>query len=353
MTPPEGRSLFGCFVMSGKLKYPTASRLCDVPIRAAWSVAHRYPHRMTVAWDDEVDAIITGDAAAGFASVTPAHGVVIVPMAPLGLRDRDVGTVTLTTSLGLPKKLDRLRGNSSVAIAYHAREHGDSDSPLHVLVQGTAFVEARPNRAWLESITPQWEHFLGPRQSGPLGRLMDIYYWQRLAITVQVHRILVYDGTTASPRVLGHALPAGHPSSQTAPKQGIEPRVDTGKIAAQIGRLPHTLLGWVGADGLPMVARVQVRGFNDQGLSLGTSDGLFPSGCRRAGLTSHHFHRHMVGQEQRVHTGWLDVKGAEATYAPHTRAGYALPQSKALMSLGAAVGMRAGYRRARQLGLTN
>ena len=39
---------------------------------------------MGVEWDDQVDEIIGGDAAAGFAYVTPARGVVTVPMAPLG-----------------------------------------------------------------------------------------------------------------------------------------------------------------------------------------------------------------------------------------------------------------------------
>ena len=195
-------------------------------------IAARYLRRVTVHWDDEVDAIIAGDAAAGLASVTPARGVVVVPMAPLGLRDRDAGTVTVTSSLGLPKKLDRIRRNPSVALAYHAREHGDSDSPLYVLVQGTATVQERPNRAWLESITPQWEHFLGPRHGGTVGRLMDIYYWQRLAITVQVRRVIVYDGT-AAPRVFGEDLPDDPPAAQRPPKLGTHPRVDTAKVAAR------------------------------------------------------------------------------------------------------------------------
>ena len=60
----------------------------------------------------------------------------------------------------------------------------------------------------------------------------------------------------------------------------------------------------------------------------------------------------MVGQEQRVHTGWLEVDGTEATYAPHTRTGYALPSSQTLLRLGSVIGMRAGYRKGRQLGLT-
>ena len=52
-----------------------------------------------------------------------------------------------------------------------------------------------------------------------------------------------------------------------------------------------------------------------------------------------------------MHTGWLEVDGTEAIYAPHTKAGYALPRSKTLMTLGSALGTQAGYRKARQLGL--
>ena len=59
----------------------------------------------------------------------------------------------------------------------------------------------------------------------------------------------------------------------------------------------------------------------------------------------------MIGQEQRVHTGWLEHDGARIRYSPHTRAGYALPASKALFVAGAAVGTRAGMRRARAAGL--
>jgi hypothetical protein len=306
---------------------------------------------VTVTWDDDIDEIIGGDAAVGFASVTPARGVVIMPMAPLGLRDRDAGTVTISTSLGLPKKLVRLRQNPSVALAYHAREHGDSTSPLYVVVQGTATVDPQPDRAWLESITPQWEHFLGPRHTGLLGRLMNTYYWQRVAIHIKVSRVLVHDGTPGAPRVIGDELPAAEPSPQSAPTSGTGPRVDTGKVASHLDRLPHSLLGWVGSDGLPMVTRVSSGGVDEHGVRLVSRDGPLPAGDRRAGLTAHSFGRHMVGQEQRVHTGWLEVDGDEAVYAPHTKAGHALPPSKTLFAVGAGIGMRPGYKEARELGL--
>jgi hypothetical protein len=269
-------------------------------------------------------------------------------MATLGLRDHEAGTVTLTTSQGLPKKLARLQRNPSVAISYHAREHGDSTLPRHVLVQGVATVQA-PDRAWLESITPQWEKFLGPRHAGPLGKYMNVYYWQRVAITVQISRVLVFGGSGSGPRVLGAALPA-EPAPQRSPKGGTGPRVDVAKTARYIERLPHSLLGWVGGDGLPMVVRVAAEGLTADGVRLTTPEGPLPAGGRRAGLTSHMFRRHMVGQEQRVHTGWLSVDD-DAVYSPHTRRGYAVPASRTLMALGTGVAMRSGLRKAKRLGV--
>lgn len=304
----------------------------------------------SVQWDDKVDQVIAGDAAAGFTYLTPARGVVIMPMAPLGLRDREQGTVTVTTSLGLPKKLVRLRANPSVALVYHAREHGDSTLPLFVVVQGIATV-GQPDRAWLESIGPQWEHFLGKRYGGLRGRLLDVYYWQRVAITIDVRRVVCWDGTSVEPSVVfGEPLP-DDPAPQAPPKLGTAPRVDTAKVAGHVERLPHSLLGWVGADGLPMVVDVTSEGADADGVRLVPVRGSLPAGGRRAGLTSHRFHEHMVGQEQRVHTGWLSVDGDRATYMPHTKAGHALPRSKALMVVGAGLGMRMGYRKARELGV--
>jgi hypothetical protein len=304
---------------------------------------------VTVQWDDDVDEIITGDAAAGFASITPAKGVVIFPMAPMGLRNREAGTITVTSSLGLPKKIARVRANPSVAIAYHAREHGDSDRSEYVLVQGTAVVPDHPDRAWLESITPQWERFLGPRHGQWMGPGPDIYYWQRLAIQVIVRRVLVYDGGSLV-KTFGEDLPDA-PASQSPPKNGTSPRVPAEKTAGHLDRLPHSLLGWVDSDGLPMVAQVTSSGVDDRGVRLATRDVPLPQGGRRAGLTSHRFKRHMVGQEQRVHTGWLQVDEGEAVYAPHTAAGYAVPASRAAMALGTALMMPRGYKEARKLGL--
>ena len=48
------------------------------------------------------------------------------------------------------------------------------------------------DRDWLESITPEWERFLGPRSAGIAGRILEIYYWHRVPITIHVDRIVAY-----------------------------------------------------------------------------------------------------------------------------------------------------------------
>ncbi len=210
---------------------------------------------MAVQWDDRIDEILNGDAAAAVAYLTPAKGVVITPMSPIGLRDRERGTLTVTTSLGLWKKVVRLRADPAMAVAFHAREHGYSASSDFVLVQGRATVPDRPDRAWLESIQPQWERFLGPQETGWRAKLMDVYYWERIGIEMQIERILRWDNLACAgePEVIGAPLPAEPPAPQKQPGNGTAPRVDSGKALAYGQRLPHALLGWRDADGLPML----------------------------------------------------------------------------------------------------
>ena len=126
--------------------------------------------RGLMSWSDEVDSIIDGDLTAGLAYVTPAGGVVVTAVAPVGLRDRAAGTVGFTTSLGLGKKLERIKRNPKVALAYHAREHGFADSDLYVLVQGVARPITDPDRDYLENVLgPKAERFMGPPKRGVFG----------------------------------------------------------------------------------------------------------------------------------------------------------------------------------------
>jgi hypothetical protein len=59
----------------------------------------------------------------------------------------------------------------------------------------------------------------------------------------------------------------------------------------------------------------------------------------------------MVGQEQRIHTGWVVADdGGSVRYSPHTKSGYRLPRSKLLYNVGCA-SLARGMRGARRAGL--
>src|SRR3954447_22279604 len=105
-----------------------------------------------VRWPDEVDEIVAGDLTTALAYVTPAGGAVITAVAPGGLRDREAGTVSFTTSLGFGRKLERISRNPRVALAYHAREHGFAGSSDYVIVQGDASATTEPSREYLETV---------------------------------------------------------------------------------------------------------------------------------------------------------------------------------------------------------
>ena len=168
---------------------------------------------VTVTWSEDVDEILAGDLAAALAYLTPAKGVLISPMAPLGMRNRDRGTITLTSSLGLWRKLARVRRSPEVAVVYHARDHALTDRAGFVLAQGRGEVEEKPDREWLESITPDWDRFLEPKRGGLTGRALRTYYWERVRITVEIERIVAYPTTEAERRTGRQRQPARRPGA--------------------------------------------------------------------------------------------------------------------------------------------
>jgi len=122
-------------------------------------------------------------------------------------------------------------------------------------------------------------------------------------------------------------------------------------VAAHAQRLPHTLLGWCGSDDMPEVVPVAAVEAGDSAVMLGVPADTVPAGGRRAGLTSHQFQPRMIGQEQRVHTGWLESDGADrVVYLPHTKAGYRLPPSKLAFTL-ASGSIAFRIKKARDMGL--
>jgi hypothetical protein len=299
-------------------------------------------------WSDVADAIIGGDLTAAFAYVTPAGGAVPTPVAPIGLRDRDAGTVAFTTSLGFGRKLQRIDANPRVALAYHAREHGFASGDHFVLVQGTASYDADPDEEVLAgTVQPASARFMGAPRRGPFwDRWLRAYYADRVLVTVAVERVVCWPDLACSgePAVDGAALPPSPPPAQAPPAKGTAPRVPVERAARRLAALDHVLLAYAGADGFPVVAPVRVGAAQASGIEL--SGPALPDGARRAGLLAHSYGKQLVGLRTRQHTGWL----ADGVYAPHTENGFRAPANKTLLLLGNGYLARRGLAQARAQG---
>jgi hypothetical protein len=298
-------------------------------------------------WSDQDDAILAGDLTAALVYLTPAGGAVLTPVAPIGLRDREAGTVSFTTSLGFGRKLDRIKENPRVALAYHAREHGFASGTRFVLVQGTASYIAHPDSQLLEDVVmPASTRFMGAPKRGPFwDRWLSAYYQDRVLVTVEVERLVSWPDQTCSgePTLSGQPLQAGEPEAQVPPKKGLGPRVDVARAARRLRKLPHALLGYRGADGFPMAAPVAIGEATPSGIEL---EGPLPGGGRRAGLLAHRYEAKLIGLEMRQHTGWL----LDGVYAPHTEGGFRAPSNKTLLLLANGFMARRGLKRAQALG---
>jgi hypothetical protein len=306
-----------------------------------------------VRWSDEADGVITGDLTAAAAYLTPGGGAVVTGVAPVGIARRDAGALGFTTSLGFPRKLERIISEPRVALAFHAREHGFSASPVFVLAQGRARVDIRPSRARLEALIPQAERYLGQVVRGPVwDRLLHEYYVERVFVDITVERVVVWPDPSAAGEmeVTGTPWP-GAPAPQPAPGNGAGPRVDTGRAAERIAVLPHRVLAYRGADGFPVVVPVQVAGHDGAGLRLVVPGGLLPPGGRRAGLLAHAYRPQLVGLSTRIFTGWLDVTSdGTAIYAPHTSKGFVAPPRKKLLMVSNGLFAKYGMWQARRQG---
>src|SRR4051812_25112572 len=205
---------------------------------------------MAVSWDDEVEDVLAGDLTVALGYRTPAGGVVVQAVAPIGLHDRVAGTVGFTTSLGFSKKLERIARDPRVAMAYHAREHGFGDSPAYVLVQGRARVIDEPTGAEREQVREHATRYLGPPAEGFFwDRWLREYYSARVPVRIDVERIVVWpdlDCPGGPARVPGAALAAQPPPPQRPPKGGTGPRVDVAKAAKRVRGTQHVLLGHAG-----------------------------------------------------------------------------------------------------------
>ncbi|MFI9509518.1 hypothetical protein [Nocardia sp. NPDC052566] len=309
---------------------------------------------MTISWPDEIDAVLVNDLTCGLSYLTPAGGAVVCAVAPIGMRDRELGTVGFTTSLGFGRKLERIERDPKVALAFHAREHGigDTSNQRYVLVQGDARFDARPNPQMMERLGAQAAAYTGPPRRGPFwDRWLSAYYADRVLVTIEVTRIISWPSLDAAgtPEVFGAPLPDERARPQKAPTNGTAPRVDVAKAATKAATLPHRLLAYRQSDGYPAVVPVQVAASGPDGVRLTGASGL-PEGGRRAGLLAHSFRAQAIGLECSQYTGWLEVDGGGAVYAPHTASGFKIPPNKTIMLLANGLLARRGLAKARKEG---
>src|SRR3954468_994546 len=248
----------------------------------------------TVQWPDAVDEVIGGDLTAALAYVTPAGGAVVTAVAPIGLRDREAGTVSFTTSLGFGRKLERMERDPRVALAYHAREHGLSSSSRYVLVQGSASVVKEPDQDYLEFIGSQATPFMGPPRRGVFwDRWLSAYYGDRVPVHVQVERVVSWPDLRCEGDPGGHGARAaadGPPPPQKPPAKGTGPRLDSARAGTAASKLPHQLVAFRGPDAYPMVVPLRVTGADEGAIRLeAATTGLLPPGGRRAGMLAHDY----------------------------------------------------------------
>jgi Pyridoxamine 5'-phosphate oxidase len=300
-------------------------------------------------WTDEVDEILDGDHAVTLAYVTPAGGVVLAPVSNFGLHDRADGILTVNSSVGAWKKLERIGSNPHVALVFHTRAHASHERPEYVLVQGRASLQP-PVSDYPSSVLEHWERLEPWRDLGPLWKRWLQIYALRVEVRIAVERLFVWPDLACEgvPRIEGVPLPTDAPVPQRPPAKGTAPRVDSVRVARRVAGLPHALLGWVGADSFPFVVPVRVGAATAQGITLEVPEGTAPQGGRRAGLTAHWFSRGVVGQRQIICTGWMEGGPGQnrVSYSPHTRAAYRMPNSRFVYHVATGGFTRLRYRQA-------
>jgi hypothetical protein len=306
-----------------------------------------------VSWPDHVDEILGADMTAALGYATPARGAVVMAVAPIGLRDRERGAVGFTTSLGFAKKLDRIRREPRVALAYHTRKHGRSNRRQFVLVQGRAEPVTEPTPEDRALVRRQAEQFLGSSRSGPFwDRWLREYYMVRIPVWVMAERITVWPDLACAgpPERFGLPEPVSTPDPQLAPAKGTGPRVNMERAAKRLSKTPHLLLGHLADDGYPELGPVELAASDATGLELAAAPGVIPEGTRRAGLLGHDYRPKLIGLTARQHTGWLEAGDDRGLYAPHSETGFVAPPNKTLLLFGNGLQAKLGVRKARKEG---
>jgi hypothetical protein len=284
---------------------------------------------------------------------TPAGGVLLHPVAPVGLRDRDAGTVSFTSSLGYWKKLERMERDPRIGLLFSDRSHGHTTDPLIVLLQGDVEIESQPDQDFLDELFGHhMPRFFGPTVRGPIwDRLTREYHRVRVRVTISLKRLTGWEPESGGIiEVAGESRPYGEPPEPAPPRAGVAPQVSVAKAARRASELRTACLGYIGRDGYPVLTPVEVDGHSDAGLALASVRPL-PDGGRRAGLLSQSYGPGLKGASIQHHTGWLRASGGRVSFAPHTSRGFTAPFGVRTATLGGSMQAKAGLRRARRQGL--
>ncbi|MFJ8228486.1 hypothetical protein ACIQ9E_00815 [Streptomyces sp. NPDC094448] len=263
-----------------------------------------------VTWSDEVHEVLVGDPTAALAYTTPQRGVVVTPVSPLGLADREAGTLAFTSALAFGRKLNRILRDPRVALCYHARDYGSSTSRTLVLAQGDAEVSLHPPEDRLAALHERMADRFGGRKQGTLWDWIQYEAdHQRAFVDITVTRLVTWGERTPHDWTSLDGSPwPDPPGSQDPPARGTHARIDPAEAARRLAPLPHRLIGYLGSDGFPVVRPVQTAGIDGDRIRLEAPTAALPPGGRRAGLLGHRYTPHCAAP-----AGWSRPKQAPST----------------------------------------
>jgi hypothetical protein len=198
-----------------------------------------------------------------FTTVDAAKQPITWPVTPY-YRQGDP-TIDVTTGLGYPKKADDARAHPSISLLFSDPTGSGMESPLKVLVQGTAIVDDADLKANADRyISESGEKLPATRKMHPPKPLRPMlnWYYARLYIKVRPERVFVWpEGNLAEEPIVHDAhleeVRSGHveepPEDHGAPPSGgaaWDRRMDF------LEGHETGVLSWMGPDGFPLAVRV-------------------------------------------------------------------------------------------------
>jgi pyridoxamine 5'-phosphate oxidase-like protein len=229
---------------------------------------HADPHDDVGLHDAALHDVVAGYRTCEFATMTRAGVPIAWPA--VCLLAPDGRSITLTTSIALPRKALNIRRDPRIALLFSDPTGSGRDDLPQVLVQGTATCpeEIVTSPAGFEEYWLQ----LWDRQPGKVDassalnrRLMDFYFF-RLVITVTPNAVV-----TRPPIVRVPSSAAAVPGS---PQPGRRDHDAWAETARRLGRYPNGVLGTAADGELPDLRRVRVTADPDERLlRLSSADG--------------------------------------------------------------------------------